>query len=125
MKYSIQRKLIYETICENPVHPTAEEVYQLVKEKMPNIGIATVYRNLSSMAGRHELRKFHSEDGLDRYDADLHEHPHFHCTKCKRVYDYQMDGYPQVKEAIMKSHTQHGMLSGVDIIIRGVCKHCM
>ena len=56
MKYSRQRELILETVMENPVHPTADTVYAMVREQEPNISLGTVYRNLNLLA----------EQGIDR-----------------------------------------------------------
>ncbi len=54
MNYSRQRELILDTLVKNPVHPTAEKLFAIIKKEYPeaNIGIATVYRNLSKLAAR-------------------------------------------------------------------------
>ena len=56
MKYSRQRELILETVMENPVHPTADTVYAMVREQEPNISLGTVYRNLRSEEHTSELQ---------------------------------------------------------------------
>ncbi len=57
MKYSRQRELILETVMENPVHPTADTVYAMVREQEPNISLGTVYRNLNLLAEQGILRR--------------------------------------------------------------------
>ncbi|MGN0709492.1 MAG: transcriptional repressor, partial [Anaerovoracaceae bacterium] len=47
MKYSKQKQLIYDIVKSTDTHPTADWIYNKAREKMPNIGVATVYRNLS------------------------------------------------------------------------------
>lgn len=122
MKHSKQRDLIYQTVCHHPIHPTADEVFQLVKRAMPQIGIATVYRNLGTLTQQHMLRRFRSEDGVDRYDADMHEHPHFHCILCHKLYDYPVNDFASIKDTIMgKSQFQE---IGLDITVKGICDLC-
>ena len=45
-KYSRQRELIYKTVIENKVNPTAEFVYNYLKKDNPQLSLGTVYRNL-------------------------------------------------------------------------------
>lgn len=46
-KMTSQRQIILRTFVESPIrHMSAEEVFELVKKKAPDIGLATVYRPL-------------------------------------------------------------------------------
>lgn len=122
MKYSKQRDLIYQTVCQYPIHPTADDVYQLVKKEMPQIGIATVYRNLGTLSQLHVLRRYRSEDGVDRFDANMHEHPHFHCTECHKMFDYPSDNYEEIKASIMGKSSFHE--KSIEITVKGICDRC-
>ena len=57
MKYSRQRDLILKALRENVVHPTADFIYTVLKEKEPNLSLATVYRNLNLLANEGIIRK--------------------------------------------------------------------
>ena len=57
MNYSRQREVILETLKENVVHPTAEYLYSILKEKEPNISLATLYRNLNQLAENDIIKK--------------------------------------------------------------------
>ena len=122
MKYSKQRDLIYQTVCNHPIHPTADEVFQLVKQELPQIGIATVYRNLGSLSQQHILRRYRGEDGVDRFDASTHEHPHFHCTICQKLYDYPMENFDQLKSILLGK--SKFIETGIDVTVKGVCDRC-
>ena len=50
MRYSKQREVILEVVNHSFNHPTAEMVYDKVKEKIPNISLGTIYRNLNALA---------------------------------------------------------------------------
>ena len=54
-KYSRQREAVYEAVCSVRSHPTADEVYDSVKKKLPNVSLATVYRNLSLLCSEGKL----------------------------------------------------------------------
>ncbi|HFL3267987.1 TPA: transcriptional repressor, partial [Clostridioides difficile] len=47
MKFSKQRELILNEILNNPVHPTADYLYENLKKDNPNLSLGTVYRNLA------------------------------------------------------------------------------
>ena len=57
MNYSKQRELILNTLKENVVHPTAEYLYEILKENNPNLSLGTVYRNLNQLAENGTIKK--------------------------------------------------------------------
>lgn len=61
MNYSRQREVILQTLKDNVVHPTAEYLYAILKEKEPNMSLATLYRNLNQLADNGIIKKI---DGL-------------------------------------------------------------
>ena len=87
MKYSRQRDLILKALRENVVHPTADFIYTVLKEKEPNLSLATVYRNLNLLANEGIIRKIEGLDGVAHFDHNTHNHYHFICSKCNKVYD--------------------------------------
>ena len=50
MNKTIQRQTICEELCKLTSHPTADELYDIVKKRMPQISLGTVYRNLEQLA---------------------------------------------------------------------------
>jgi len=63
MKYSRQREHILNTLKENAIHPTADEVYALARRDMPMLSLATVYRNLNLLAENGVIRRIDCLDG--------------------------------------------------------------
>ena len=84
---SRQRNLIFSLMKNNTGHPTADEVYDLVRERDPKISRGTVYRNLNLLAGLGEIRKLPMPGGPDHFDCTLENHYHFLCRRCGRVFD--------------------------------------
>lgn len=128
MKYSKQRSLILNIVQGNPVHPTAEWVYEQARKEMPSIGIATVYRNLNALVGLGQIEKIHNADGIDRFDANINEHYHMHCTSCGKLIDLSADA-----EALNRLRKVIGATFDIgdrDIcvsstLLKGVCKDCI
>ena len=119
MKYSKQRELIYEQLKSNPIHPTAEEVYLQLKPHHPNISLATVYRNLNKLAESSIIKKIQGLDASDRFDHKTHEHYHFICEKCRRVYDVNLELLSYINDKV-KDHN----IKSFDLLLKGICNNC-
>ena len=122
MRTSKQRELILKTLAENPIHPTAEQLYALVKAKAPAISLATVYRNLNLLADAGIIKKISGLDGMAHFDHHTHSHYHFICQKCNKVYDVPYDVAPRLAEDVL---AKCGMIvESCDIALRGICNKC-
>lgn len=82
-----QRQTILEELrnCQN--HPTADELFQMVRQRIPKVSLATVYRNLEVMASAGMIRKIDMAGGQMRFDGTVSPHHHMRCVKCSRVMD--------------------------------------
>lgn len=123
MNYSRQRELILDTLKSNVVHPTAEYLYTILKEKEPNISLATLYRNLNQLAENGVIKKIDGLDTSSHYDHNTRAHYHFICDNCKRVFDVSADVAPDIVE---KTEAQTGFIvKSHDIIFNGICRDCL
>ena len=91
LKYSRQREAIKEFLATRKDHPTADVVYQNIREIYPHISLGTVYRNLTLLSDIGEILRLHLSDGVDHFDADTSLHYHFICKDCGSVIDLEMD----------------------------------
>jgi len=82
-----QRRIVLEEIRKVHTHPTADEVYKLVRKRIPNVSVATVYRNLDFLAGNDLVIKLKTKDRKARYDGHPEPHLHLCCKKCGYVAD--------------------------------------
>lgn len=82
-----QRQLILDEIRKLKSHPTADEMYQVLRKKMPRISLGTVYRNLETLSKTGLLRKIDVGGTQKRFDGDISDHYHVRCTKCSRIDD--------------------------------------
>ncbi len=68
---------VYSALAATKSHPTAEELYWLVKKRQPGISLATVYNTLDALCDHGMCRRLPAATGGARYDADLSDHLHF------------------------------------------------
>ncbi len=123
MNYSRQREIILETLQANVVHPTAEYLYAVLKAKAPNISLATLYRNLNQLADNGVIKKIDGLEAPSHYDHNTHEHYHFICDECKRVFDVSSDVAPDI---VRKTEEETGFIvKKHDIIFNGICRDCL
>ena len=77
IKYSRQREAIVKFLEERKDHPTAEFIYNNIREEYPNISLGTVYRNLSLLVELGKITKVTCDDGNDHFDPNIKPHYHF------------------------------------------------
>lgn len=122
MNYSRQREIILETLKANVVHPTAEYIHDVLKKTEPNISLATVYRNLNQLASFGIIKKIEGLEQSVHYDHNTHEHYHFICDNCKKVFDIEANVAPDIET---KTHDKTGFLiHGHEINFHGLCSEC-
>lgn len=65
LKYSRQREAVLVYLRSTKSHPTAEQVYQKIREEFPKISLGTVYRNLNLLADCGEILRLNCGDGVE------------------------------------------------------------
>lgn len=120
IKYSKQRQAIKDQLSNRGDHPTAEILYSELKTSMPNLSIATVYRNLKQLEGMGEVSTIIT-DGATRYDYNVKPHAHFFCNRCGAVLDIDTDKGEIIK--IVQDNFS-GSIEGCDVNFYGLCPDC-
>ena len=87
MRHSSQRDLVFETVKASKNHLTAPEIYEIVRQTMPNISLGTVYRNLKLLADSTQLETLETTDKTVHYDYIDCPHNHFMCRECGKILD--------------------------------------
>ncbi len=123
MNYSRQRESIKEYLMSTQEHPTADVIYQHVKENYPKISLGTVYRNLTLLVDLGAVRKISAGDGTEHYDADTSAHSHYYCRCCHRVMDLEVT--PSVDQILSASSAGLGTVEMASLLFTGVCKDCI
>jgi Fur family ferric uptake transcriptional regulator len=122
MRLTTQRQIILEELSKVKSHPTANEVYDMVRKRLPRIGLGTVYRNLELMAESGIILKLEVGGTQKRFDATTELHYHIRCMDCGRVDDIELPVQHQINEAASEN-TSYQVFSH-HIEFSGTCDQC-
>ncbi len=119
--FSKQREEIKKAVLESKGHPTAEEVYRIVKAKNSTASLSTVYRNLNLLSDMGVIKKIYMPNGSVRFDSVLYQHCHGVCIECGKLYNINLD-LEDLHHIVKK---QIGMQSvQYHLIVEGICTDC-
>lgn len=119
-KYSRQREAILNVLYSTDTHPTANWVYDRVRETIPNISLGTVYRNLAALSEAGEIISISVGDGYEHFDGNNSLHAHFLCKKCGKITDFMLET-DYLAEVVQKN----GFTPESSVyIVQGVCGEC-
>jgi Fur family ferric uptake transcriptional regulator len=119
---SKQRQVILDELRRVDSHPTADEVFLLVRQKMPRISLGTVYRNLEILADQGLIMRLDGGPGSRRFDGRLERHYHVRCLHCQRVTD--LPALPvMVPEEAAAAVTDFQVI-GHSLEFLGICPEC-
>lgn len=124
IKHSRQREAIREFLSGRTDHPTADVIYENLKQQYPNISLGTVYRNLSFLAELGEIQKLTSLGGADHFDGRTDPHFHFFCRECGAVQDIEAEGADCVLQQASAGF-EDGQVLGYHVQFFGICADCL
>lgn len=122
IRMTTQRQILLEELAKAKNHPTACELYDMVRKRLPRIGLGTVYRNLELMAEGGIILKLEVGGSQKRFDADTEPHYHIRCSICSRVENIDVDVIHNLVEAAAKK-TSYTILSH-HVEFTGECPEC-
>lgn len=119
---TVQRRVILETMALRDDHPTAEQIYQSIQARVPEVSRATVYRALESLVQLGAIGRAHHLGPATRFDSNAGHHHHLVCVRCNRVVDFEdarLDDLP------MPDRSRTGFQTmGYSIHFTGLCPQC-
>ena len=92
-RQSRQRSRILELLRSTASHPTADWLYEQLKNEFPRLSLGTVYRNLSLLAEQGLVKKIRFGSTFDRFEANIQPHYHLICESCEKIFDFDMPVY--------------------------------
>ena len=117
-----QRQAILRILSNTRSHPTADQIYDLIRKEIPSISKGTVYRNLQVLEQDGAITELNLNGTLSRFEVRQESHYHFRCEKCGRVFDLNE---PIDKELDKKISKKTGFrVSHHQTEFRGLCKDC-
>lgn len=100
-KVTTQRLAICEFILSRKDHPTAEQIYQGLRNEYPTISLGTVYKTLHLLKKLGLVQQLGFSEGSIRYDPDKELHINMVCSKCGKVYDYKAEKVKELWDIII------------------------
>lgn len=115
------RRVIWEEIQGVTSHPTADELYEKVKKRLPRVSLGTVYRNLELLSRMGRIQKI--EGGPQkRFDPNTENHYHFRCRECGKVSDLTLEPVEEIDRAVRR--LTGGEFDGYLLEVVGLCPSC-
>ena len=122
LRMTRQRRLILEELRKINTHPSADEIYDLVRKKLPRISLGTIYRNLEVLLQLGEIQRIELCGNLKRYDGNPEMHYHIRCLRCGRVDDVVIEPRQDLEYQIHCS-TEYKVI-GHRLNFFGYCRDC-
>ncbi len=116
---SPKREAILDCLRATDCHPAAEWVYAQLKQEIPNLSLATVYRNLAQFRKEGVIQTIGTVDGEERYDGNLTPHSHFICCGCGKIIDVPY------QEVSPNDACNIGEVERCSVTFYGRCKECL
>ncbi len=117
-----QRQVVYEAVIASHGHYSPEDIYAMVRRRIPSVSLATVYNNLRLFIECGLLREVSPHASTLRVDGNLEPHHHLVCSRCKKVQDIEGDFFDFKK-------LSRKVLDGFDLTqpvveVFGLCRRC-
>ena len=131
LKVTNQRILILSVLEQNKGrHLTAEDIYELVTQEHPEIGLATVYRTIQLLWDMQLIDKINLDEGCVRYEighlldgGSKHNHHHLICRTCNKIIPFDDDLLEEAERHIERTIGFHVL--DHEVKFYGICRECM
>lgn len=128
LKYTTQRRIILNVLVEHEgQHFCSEEIYEIVKQRYPEIGLATIYRTMILLERFGIVYKVDVDDVRSRYalalDNSENNEQSLICTKCGEILDIRKNTVTKFEREVLKYHAF--TINTHKIKLYGFCKKCL
>ena len=123
MRKTKQREVILDELVKLCTHPSADELYGLVRKRLPRISLGTVYRNLELLSREGVIARLETGGAQRRFDAQTGDHQHIRCVSCGRIEDCEGSAGRIRRDARVARGTGYRVL-GRRIEYIGICPAC-
>ena len=118
---TVQRRIILEAVLLHDDHPTADQVFEMVKDRIPRLSRTTVYRVLDTLAELGLVRRL-QPSGTSRFDGNVQRHHHLVCTRCNKVIDLEDETLDRLP--VPRRNLQGFKIDGFSVHFSGICQDC-
>lgn len=116
-----QRWVIYRVLAATAEHPTPEEIFDEVRQEIPSISLATIYKNIRTFLEVGLLREVSTPHQAMRLDANLESHHHLVCATCGKILDVSRKSVAPVH---LKAPLNGFRVESYHVNFLGYCSRC-
>ena len=118
---SLQRLAIMDYLIHHPIHPTVDDVYQGLNDKVPTLSRTTVYNTLRMLSDKRAAQMITIDDHRVCYDGNTKAHVHFFCKQCGKVIDLFEE---QAPELTGQKIVEGNIITEEQLYYKGICSEC-
>lgn len=127
-KLTTQRRAVLDILNDHRgEHLSTEEIYEHVRKKCPEIGLATVYRTVQLFEQINIIDRLNFDDGCSRYELSIdggdHHHHHLICESCGKVIEVEEDLLEELEERIENKY--YFKIKNHKVKFYGICSKCL
>lgn len=117
-----QRDAVFQVILNREDHPTASEIFEAARLRLPSISYATVYNSLRFLKDAGLVHEIKFGDSASRYDRETDRHDHAICNDCGKLVDFDLPQTSQLMSAAARK--SRFKPESVHLTLRGLCEDC-
>lgn len=121
-KLTPQREAVFQVILNRDDHPTASDIFEAARIRLPTISYATVYNSLRYLKDAGLVHEIKFGDSASRYDRETDRHDHAICSACGKLVDFDLPQTAQLMQAAARK--SRFKPESVHLTLRGLCVDC-
>ena len=118
---SMQRLAIMDYLINHPIHPTIDDVYQALSNKVPTLSRTTVYNTLRMLSENQAAQMITIDEHRVCYDGNVESHVHFYCKKCGKIIDLFGEQAPKLEG---EKTVEGNIVQEEQLYYKGICAKC-
>ena len=118
---SMQRLAIMDYLINHPIHPTIDDVYQALSNKVPTLSRTTVYNTLRMLSENQAAQMITIDEHRVCYDGNVESHVHFYCKKCGKIIDLFGEQAPKLEG---EKTVEGNIIQEEQLYYKGICAEC-
>jgi Fur family peroxide stress response transcriptional regulator len=119
---TVQRRDVFQVVLERDDHPSADQIFESVRDRIPGLSRTTVYRVLDTLVGLGVIRRLHHPGASARFDGKIHRHHHLICRQCNGVIDVDSTKLNDLR--LPPSQRRGFEIEDYSVHFMGICAAC-
>lgn len=119
---TVQRRVILDALLDHDDHPTVDQIFAAVKDRIPGVSRTTVYRTLQTLVELGVAEKTSHFEPVARFDGNTDHHNHLVCVRCDKVVDFDE---PRSGRLRLPDVRRTGFeIADFSVYFKGLCSDC-